>query len=135
MRRGAAVAAVAAAAAGAGCGTPSADLLVVERAGTLPDAQVRMIVSDGTGVECDGRERALPNDLLLDARALVRDLEPLLARRVRLPVPRTALLRYRVTGEAGTVAFADASPGLRPELGRVVRFARAVATRACGLDR
>lgn len=66
---------------------------------------------------------------------LARDLQPLLDRGVRLPVPDAALLRYRVTGEAGTVRFADASRGLPPEFGRVVQFTRAVAVEACGLER
>jgi hypothetical protein len=38
-------------------------------------------------------------------------------------------------GGAGGVRFADASPRLPPELGRLIRFTRAVATRSCGLDR
>ena len=119
----------------AGCGTRSADLFVVERAGSLPDAQLRIVVSDGNAVSCDGETRPLDNDLLLDARDLTDDLGPLLELRPRLPVPETALLRYRVIGERGEARFADASPGLPPELGRLVRFTRAVATRSCGRDR
>ncbi len=133
MRRGLLV--VLAGAALAGCGTPTADLLVIERDGSLPDARARIVVGDGTSVECDGRERPFDNDLLLDARVLTRDLQPLLKRRLRLAVPEAALLRYRVTGEEGEVRFADASPRLPPELGRLIRFTRAVATRSCGLDR
>ncbi len=133
MRRGLLV--VLAGAALAGCGTPTADLLVIERDGSLPDARARIVVGDGTSVECDGRERPFDNDLLLDARVLTRDLQPLLKRRLRLGVPEAALLRYRVTGEEGEVRFADASPRLPPELGRLVRFTRAVATQSCGLDR
>lgn len=121
--------------AAAGCGTPSADLFAIERAGELPDARVRIVVGDGTSVRCDGVERALPNPLLLEARELARDLAPLLDRGLRLPVPDEALLRYRVVGEQGAVRFADASPRLPPVLGRLVRFTRAVATQSCGLAR
>jgi len=127
--------AILAASAVAGCGTPSADLLVIDRAGDLPDARVTLVIGDGGTVECDGTERTLPSDLLLDARELTSDLEPILERNARLAVPPTAILRYRVTGEAGGVRFADASPRLPPELGRLIRFTRAVATRSCGLDR
>jgi len=126
---------LAAAAAAAGCGTPSADLLVIERAGDLPDAPVTLVLGDGGTVECDGAERTLPAGLLLDARELTEDLQPILARNARLPVPPAAILRYRVVGEAGAVRFADASPRLPPELGRLIRFTRAVATQSCGLDR
>jgi hypothetical protein len=118
-----------------GCGTPSADLLVIERAGDLPDARVTLVVGDGGTVECDGAEQTLANDLLLDARDLARDVEPLLGRNARLPVPDAAILRYRVTGEGGEVRFADASPRLPAALGRLIRFTRSVATRSCGLDR
>lgn len=134
-RRTLVVLAVLAAAVAAACGTPSADLLVIERAGELPDAAVTLRIGDGGTVECNGMQRTLSNELLLDARELARDLQPLLDRGLRLPVPAAALLRYRVTGEAGTVRFADASPGLPSELGRVARFARAVAVEACGLER
>jgi hypothetical protein len=95
--RRAAVAAALALAGLAGCGTPSADLLVIERAGDLPDARVTLVVGDGGTVECDGTEQTLPNDLLLDARDLTDDLEPILARNARLPAPPAAILRYRVT--------------------------------------
>jgi len=40
--------------AAAGCGTPSHDLFAVERAGSIPGAKLRMIVSDGGTVTCDG---------------------------------------------------------------------------------
>ena len=119
----------------AGCGTPSADLFVIERSGELPDARVTMVIGDGGAVECDGTERSMSNDRLLEARELADDLAPLLARRLRLPAPETGLLRYRILGEGGEIRFADASPRLPPELGRLVRFSRAVATEACGLER
>jgi hypothetical protein len=133
--RAAAAAAAACAALAAGCGTESADLFVVERAGELPDARLTLVVGDGTSVDCDGRERPLSNEHLLDARQLAADLEPLLERRTRLPVPETALLRFRVFNDAGEVRFADASPRLPPELGRVIALTRAIAMASCGRDR
>ena len=135
MRRPALLAAATAAVLAAGCGTPSADLFVIERSGELPDARVTMVIGDGGAVECDGTERSMSNDRLLEARELADDLAPLLDRRLRLPVPDAALLRYRILGEGGEIRFADASPRLPPELGRLVRFSRAVATEACGLER
>ena len=134
MRRGS-VAAALAPAGFTGCGRPSADLLVIDRGGNLPDARVTLRIGDGGTVRCGGAERTLPNDLLLDARDLTRDVQPLLERNARLPIPPTAILRYRVTGEGGGVRFADASPRLPAVLGRLIRFTRAVATRSCGLDR
>jgi len=118
------------------CGTPSADLLVIERSGSLPDARLTLRVGDGGTVRCDGGpERRLADGRLLEARDLARDLAPLLDRRLSLPASPRSLLRYRVTGEQGTLRFTDASPGLRPELGRVLQFTRNVARESCGRGR
>jgi hypothetical protein len=88
-------------------------------------------------VKCDGEEAddGMPDDLLLDARQLEKDLDPLMRDDVRLPVPSNAQLRYRVVSDEGEVRFADASPGLRPEFGRLIQFTRRIATEFCGLDR
>lgn len=131
----AAVTALAAAALLSGCGTESADLFVVERTGSLPDVELDLVVGDGNTVECNGEKRDYANELLLDARQLAEDLGPLLERRARLPVPEQALVRYRVFNDAGEVRFADASPGLPPELGQVIVLTRRIAKESCGLDR
>jgi hypothetical protein len=123
--------ALGAAAALAACGTPSADLFVVERTGSLPDARLTLVVGDGGTVECDGTERAISNDRLLEARDLARDLEPVLARGADLPGGRRALLRFRVLGEGGDVRFADVTAARQPVLARVVAFTRGVAREAC----
>lgn len=134
--RGTAAALAVCAALGAACGTPSADLFVVERTGDLPDAELTLRVSDGGTVRCDGgEERALSGDRLLEARTLARDLEPVLAREPRLPAGEGSLLRYRVIGGEGEATFADTSPRLPPVLAQLQRFTRAVARQACGRDR
>jgi hypothetical protein len=120
----------------AGCGTPSADLFVVDRAGSLPDAKLTLRVGDGGTVRCDGgEEKPISSDDLLDARQLAEELAPLLDRRVTLPPRKGSLLRYRVTGGEGEVRFADNS--LRqPELfARTIRFTRKLATAVCGRER
>jgi hypothetical protein len=134
VRRAAAVA-LALLLGGAGCGTESADLFVVERSGSLPDAKLNLVVGDGNTVECDGEEKPLANDALLDARQLAKDLAPMLDRRMRLPSAQGALVRYRVFNDNGEVRFADASPGLPPEFGRVIALTRRIARESCGRDR
>jgi hypothetical protein len=119
----------------AGCGTPSADLFAVERSGRLPDAKLQLIVVDDGTVRCDGRDEIIDDDVLLDARQLERELAPLMEEGVRLRVPPQALLRFRVISDEGEVTFADATPNLPPELGRLVAFTRKVAREQCGLDR
>jgi hypothetical protein len=127
---------VAVAALAAGCGTPSADLFVVERTGDLPDAELTLLVSDGGTVRCDGGDEVpLHSDRLLEARELARDLAPVLDDEPRLPASDGSLLRYRVLAGEGEASFADTSPRLPPALAEVQRFTRAVARESCGRDR
>src|SRR4051794_18724205 len=71
-----AAAVLAVAALAAGCGGRSADLFGVARAGSVPDARLRIVVNDGGTVSCDGGgDRRLPADLLVQARELQRDHE------------------------------------------------------------
>ena len=119
----------------AACGTPSADLFVVERSGELPGAKLDLVVGDGGAVKCNGTERDITSAQLLDARDLADDLAPLLDRGVTLPPAAQSLLRFRVIGEQGTVEFSDSSRGLRPEFARVIAFTREIAKRSCGLPR
>ncbi|HEX2085277.1 MAG TPA: hypothetical protein VHF89_06305 [Solirubrobacteraceae bacterium] len=120
----------------AGCGTPSADLFVVDRTGSLPDARLTLRVGDGGTVRCDGGEEIeIASEDLLDARQLAKDLEPLLGRGLRLPPREGSVLRYRVTGGEGEVTFADNSRGQPEPFARLVQFTRKMATEHCGLDR
>ena len=135
MTRPAAAAAAALAALATACGTPSADLFVVERSGELPGAELDLVVGDGGTVTCDGTEREITNEQLLDARDLADDLAPLLDQGITLPPQAGSLLRFKVLGEPGSVEFSDSSRGLRPEFARVIAFTRAVAKQACGLPR
>jgi hypothetical protein len=130
------LATVALASALAGCGTPSADLFVVERTGSLPDAKLTLRVGDGGTVRCDGGdERPITSDDLLDARQLTEDLRPLLDKGTRLEARKGSLLQYRVTGEEGEVGFADNSPGQPKVFAQLIRFVRKVSMEACGKAR
>jgi hypothetical protein len=117
------------------CGTPSADLFVVERTGSLPGAELDLVVGDGNSVTCNGTERPFANADLLAARELARDLEPLLDRDLTLPTPPGAQLRFRVFNDKGSVRFADASASRDPALTRLLAFTRKVAQDSCDLPR
>ena len=120
----------------AACGTPSADLFVVERTGSLPDAELTLRVGDGGTVRCDGGdERPIPSENLLDARQLAEELRPLLDRGTRRPALEGSLLQYRVTGQEGEVRFADNSPNQPRVFAELIRFTRRIAMQACGRDR
>jgi len=119
-----------------GCGTPSADLFVVNRSGTIPGAKLKLLVSDGGTVRCnDGDERELGDARLLDARELARDLQPYAKRDLSLPPGPKAVLTYRVLLADGTVRFSDTSRGQPLAFRRLAAFTRDVAIHVCKLAR
>lgn len=119
----------------AGCGTPSADLFVVHRTGTVPGAAFTLVVGDGGTVTCNGTRRSLPDRLLLVARQIQRDLSKPATEGVQLrPGPRP-VFAYAVTTPAGRIGFADDSPGVIPVMYQVAGFTRQVARSVCGLVR
>lgn len=127
--------AVAAAAALSGCGNREApDLFVLTRTGSVPDANLRLRVSDDGLVRCNGGPRKrIADPLLLDAREIVRELNPI-APRSLAPGPRS-ILRYRLRLEDGTVSFSDSSRRQTREMFLTQEFARGVAKSVCGLAR
>jgi hypothetical protein len=133
--RGAAAAVTALALALAGCGNRTApDLFVLTRTGSIPDANLRLRVSDDGLVRCNGGERKRMSDpLLLDAREIVRELNPIAPK--TLPPGRRSVLRYRLRLEDGTVRFSDSSRGQTREMFLTQEFARGVAKSVCGLKR
>ncbi len=126
---------IALAAALAGCGTPPPDLFSVERSGADPNANVDVVVSDGGSVTWDGEEHALDADRLLTARQLERDLSPQAELGIELPRGPGTDLSYRVSMEAGSVAFSDRSPGVPRTFLRLAAFTKDVTERVCGLER
>jgi len=119
----------------AGCGTPPPDLFSVERSGPDPNANVDVVVSDGGSVTCDGHEHPLDADRLLTARQLVRDLAPQAELGIELPPGPGTDLSYRVSMEAGSVAFSDRSRGVPRTFLRVAAFTKDVTERVCGIER
>ncbi len=121
----------------AGCGDTSADLFAVTRTpvpggGTSPSTPTLTIVArdDGT-VTCDGRRRALPGSLLLDARQLQRDLASAATHGVALAPGTRPVYRYAVRTPAGTLRFADDSPHQPNAFQRVAFFMLQVEQRVC----
>ena len=134
MRR-AALVVLAAAALAAGCGTPPPDLFAVERSGADRNANLKLVVSDGGSVTCDGKEHPLDADRLLTARQLERDLEPQAELGIELPRGKGSELSYRVSMEGGTVAFSDRSPGVPRTFLRLAAFTKDVAEDVCEIVR
>jgi hypothetical protein len=137
MRRWATIAAAAGLAATvAACGTRPPDLLVLTRSGSVPGAGLRLLVRDDGDVRCNGGvTRRLSDSQLLDAREIARELADPASKHRSLPPGRGSVLRYRVRLQEGTVSFSDDSRGQTREMFLAQRFARSVATGACGLAR
>lgn len=119
----------------AACGTPSPDLFVVERDGTVPGAKLKLLVSDQT-VRCnDGPAKRLSSRQIIEARALRRDLLIVQTDDAAIPTAKPAqIFRFAVQTEEGTLRYPDTQqrPAVLPGLSRFVRRA---AIDTCGLER
>jgi hypothetical protein len=118
-----------------GCGSRPPDLFVVERSGADPKANVELLVSDGGSVKCNGVEHPLDAERLLTARRLEHDLSPQAELSIELPPGPGTQLSYRVTMEAGTIAFSDRSAGVPQTFQRLAAFTKDVTERVCGIER
>jgi hypothetical protein len=120
----------------AGCGTPPADLFVVTRSGTIPAAELTLLVSDDGSVTCNGgARRQLTSRQLITARALERELRDPARKGVRLAPGRGAVMTYGVRLAGGAVRFSDTSRGQPPVFYRLALFTRQVAKGVCELPR
>jgi hypothetical protein len=135
MRLAAAALAVAAALALGACGTPSPDLFVVHRTGSVPGAKLDLLVSD-TSARCNtDASRPMSSDQILEARDITKDLLEFQFAKTALPPTTPAqIFRFSVRSEAGTLRYGDTTQ--RPSvLPRLTRFVRGLAIGLCGLQR
>lgn len=135
-RRGSVIAVVAlAAAAATACGTPSPDLFVVNRDGSVPGAKLTLLVSDQSA-RCNGAPaKPLTSAQIIEARGLRRDLIELQQSKQAIPDAGPAQsFSFVVETEEGKLSYPDRQQ--RPEvLPRLTRFVRRVAIDTCGLQR
>lgn len=120
---------------GAGCGTPSPDLFVVDRDGTVPGAKLSLLVSDQTARCNDGPAKNLTSGQIIEARDIRRDLLLLQADDAPIPkAPPAQIFTFAVQTEEGTLRYPDTQqrPAILP---RLSRFVRRVAIDTCGLKR
>ena len=119
----------------AACGTPSPDLFVVHRTGTVPGAKLDLLVSD-TSARCNAQEpKPMTSDQILEARDIRDDLLELQRGTAAVPVaPPAQIFRFSVRSEEGELRWGDTTQ--RPTiLPRITRFTRDLATGLCGLQR
>lgn len=119
----------------AACGTPSPDLFVAQREGTVPGAKLHLLVSDTT-VRCNGGPPlALTSAQTIEARDITSDLLELQNGSVAVPeAPPSQVFSFTIRDEAGTLRFPDAAQR-PPVLPRTTRFVRRVAIDTCRLAR
>lgn len=121
--------------AAAGCGTPSPDLFVVNREGTVPGAKLELLVSDQTARCNNGAVKNLTSEQILEARDIRDDLIDIQEGLVDVPAaPASQIFRFAVTTEMGTLRYSDTAQR-PPILPRLSRFTRRVAIDTCGLER
>jgi hypothetical protein len=117
------------------CGSPPPDLFAVQRSGSDRNANLRLVVSDGGSVTCNGHEHPLPAARLLEARELARTLATQAELDLDLPPGPGAILSYRVRLEQGTVAFSDTSRHLPRAFSQLQAFTKDVGEDVCGIRR
>ena len=117
------------------CGTPSPDLFVVNRDGTVPGARLKLLVSDQTARCNDAPPKPLTSAQIIEARGLRRDLLELQLSKDAIPDAGAAQsFSFVVETEEGKLSYPDRQQ--RPEvLPRLTRFVRRVAIDTCGLQR
>lgn len=132
------------------CGTPSPDLFLVQRTGTVPGARLSLRLQDGGEVTCNGKSAGtMSSAQLITAREVLRELEggavdrqnnttssngPL-DRHLALPPGPGSILRYGLRAEEGTVAFSDTSRGQPRVFFKVAALVRSIAKGVCKLPR
>jgi hypothetical protein len=117
------------------CGTPSPDLFVVERDGTVPGAKLELLVSDQTARCNRGPVKNLSSGQTIEARDIKRDLLLVQGGDVAIPAaPPAQIFTFAVQTEEGTLRYPDTQqrPAVLP---RLSRFVRRVAIDTCGLER
>ena len=119
----------------ASCGTPSPDLFVVKRDGTVPGAKLNLLVSDQTARCNDGPVKNLTSNQIIEARDIRRDLLLVQSGDEVIPkAPPAQFFTFAVQTEEGTLRYPDTQQ--RPvSLPRLSRFVRRVAIDTCGLER
>ena len=117
------------------CGTPSPDLFVVNRDGTVPGAKLKLLVSDQSARCNDAPAKPLTSPQIIEARGLRRDLLELQQSKDAIPAAGPAqIFSYVVETEEGKLSYPDRQqrPAVLP---RLTRFVRRVAIDTCGLER
>ena len=117
------------------CGTPSPDLFVVHRTGTVPGAKLDLLVSDQTATCNKDKPRELSSPQIITARDILKDLLDFQRAGAAVPpAPPAQIFRFSLRDEEGTLRWGDTTqrPSILP---RITQFTRDLAKELCGLPR
>ncbi len=114
------------------CGGPAASLFGVQRSGTIPGANLRLVPSGDGTVTCNGRSVELPDALLITAETLGDDVLAPATKHVRLPSGPHPIYTYVVDTPSGTFSYSDDSPHQTGLMRRLAAWVRTVGKTVCG---
>ena len=113
------------------CGGPAADLFGVQRSGSIPGANLRLVPNGDGTVKCNGHPHKLPDALLLKAEYLADGLAGPASKGKRLPSGPHPVYTYVVVTPSGTLSFSDDSPHQGLSFYRLQAWVRAVDRTVC----
>jgi hypothetical protein len=121
--------------AGTGCGgVQSADLFIVQRSGSSPQARLTLLVNEEGVVRCNGGPPLrLSDPQIVKARVIQEDLHGPASKHLSLPAEPGSVLSYQVRDVDGTVRFSDNSSGQPAVLGRLALFVLQTSQQLCHL--
>jgi hypothetical protein len=133
--RGLALAGLLAMLACAGCGgVRAADLFIVYRTGSTPNARLTLLVNEEGVVHCNGGAPfRLTDAQIVKARTIQEELHAPASSRLSLPPRPGSVLSYYVRDVDGTVRFSDNSPGQPAVVHQLALFVLATSQQVCHL--
>jgi hypothetical protein len=137
VRAATALCVLAASSLAAGCGVSAADLFVVYRSGSTPQARLTLLVSEEGDVTCNGKlvQQKLSDSQIVKAREIQEELEKPSSSHLSLPPTAGSVLSYYVRDEKGTVHFSDNSAGQPAVLHKLQLFVLQTGQEICHLAR
>jgi hypothetical protein len=136
VRGALAIGAVGAALALGGCGgVKAADLFIVYRSGSTPQAKLTLLVDEEGGVTCNGRAAAskLQDEQIVKARDIQEELDKPTSSHLALAPRAGSVLSYIVRDESGIARFADNSAAQPAVFHKLQLFVLQTAQQICGL--
>jgi hypothetical protein len=117
-----------------GCGVSAADLFIVYRSGSTPQARLTLLVNEEGGVTCNGGPTLQLSDAqIVKAREIQEDLQTPASSHLTLAPRAGSVLSYYVRDESGTVRFSDNSAGQPAVLRKLQLFVLQSAQEVCHL--